>query len=239
MTPDKFEEELPQELVEAISKTFSEDGSLPSKELFEKHISDPFKMDPALIGADGVYNNTRIGSFLSSFRIRDMYLKKAFVVYNYEFMKAVKAFCEMNNIRSVSEVLCGTGWLSHWMRKYKVPVKHSVDNKTWKSFQPESYLPLVKEQDAVEHVKKCRKVDMFVMSWPYMDPTAANIWKAMKPGTLLLYIGEWHGGCTADNEFFELTEGHDVSNETKGFKEIQDSFVQFWGIHDEPILFKK
>ena len=70
-----------------------------------------------------------------------------------------------------------------------------------------------------------------------MSDFATQIWKAMRADQYLLYIGEQPGGCTADDEFFELVEDHEVDTPlTEG---MGRSFVSFWAMHDFPHLFKK
>ena len=120
------------------------------------------------------------------------------------------------------------------MRKYGIPLVHAVDNKTWKY---ENYLSTIVQDDAVEFVKRSGDADMFVLSWPYMNPLAAMIWKNMKPGQYLLYIGEGQGDCTANYEFFELTQDHRVDDEK--FRKVEDSFVRFAMLSDGPELYLK
>lgn len=217
---------VPNDVQKCVKKTFDAKArSLPSRNEIYKYVNEP-----GSLGGD-------VDRFMIPFAIRELYLENSFVAYNHEFMVALWELCQALEIKRVSEVLCGTGWLSHWMKKYNIPVKHSVDNKTWPRYNGKQFLRLVKRMDAVKHVKRCRKVDMFVMSWPYMDPVAAEVWKAMKPGAYLLYIGEDLGGCTADDEFFRITEGCVI--ETNETNMLEDAFVRFWGIHDRPVLFRK
>jgi len=230
---------LPRELSAVIKRTFDKKApSLPSGKLIRQYVNDDYIFSKPDKEKDKLKFD--FDKFMVPMVIRDNYLQHAFVAYNDELLTAMTMFCAANRIKSVSEVLCGTGWFSHWMKRYGIPVKHSVDNKSWIKYKRDNrFLPIVKEMDAAQHVRRCRTVQLFVMSWPYMDPVAANVWKAMKPGNLLLYIGEGHGGCTANDEFFELAGPHEVSDEVEGFSAIQDSFVRFWGLHDRPILYRK
>ena len=222
---------IPQEILNTVKQTFDKTAKkLPSRNAIHKYTTNAFALGDSP------------DSFMIPFVMRELYLENSFVAYSDEFMTALKNFCHANGISSVAEVLCGTGWLSHWMKKYKIPVKHSVDNKSWPRYEGRQYMRHVKRMDAVKHVKRCRSVELFVMSWPYMDPVAANVWKAMRPGSYLLYIGEDRGGCTADDEFFDLVGEHEVTDDTyeTGFLDkMKESFVTFWGIHDEPRLFLK
>ncbi len=135
------------------------------------------------------------------------------------------------HINKIVQLSCGPGWFTYWLRKYGILVEKCVDNFTWKeSFKNKSYLSFVEKGDSIE-AAKVDNVEMFILSWPYMDSVAANIWKEMKRGKYLLYIGEEKGGCTADDEFFNLIENKEIQ---RGFP-----FLSFPNIHDRPILFQK
>jgi hypothetical protein len=63
------------------------------------------------------------------------------------------------------------------------------------------------------------------LCWPsYNEPWAAQSLSCYS-GDLLIYAGEGQGGCTADDEFFELRDA--------GWEEISESpkHVSYWGIH--------
>lgn len=64
-----------------------------------------------------------------------------------------------------------------------------------------------------------------LLCWPpYEEPMAALALKAFR-GDTLIYIGEGHGGCTADDEFFALLgDGWDEAS-------VSPLHVSFWGIH--------
>ena len=217
------ERELSPELIEIIERTFDTKSELlPSRTLLDPYFKQL---------------NVKNGSYLKSFYIREHYLKHCFVAYNHEFMKSLSILMKANGIESAVELCAGTGWLSHWMQKYGLDVK-ATDNKSWSKYKKSNnFLPLVKKQDAVKAVKANRKTKLFILSWPYMDEVATRIWKAMKPGQMLLYIGEGHGGCTASDSFFRAVEGHEKY--LLGITELDDNFLRFSGIHDRPQLYRK
>jgi hypothetical protein len=64
-----------------------------------------------------------------------------------------------------------------------------------------------------------------LLCWPsYGAGFAASALKAFR-GDMLVFIGEGHGGCTADDEFFELLDaGWDEAS-------VSPRHVSFWGIH--------
>ena len=73
--------------------------------------------------------------------------------------------------------------------------------------------------------------DTVILSWPpYDNSLAADIWQAMRPNSTLIYIGEWKGGCCADDDFFE-----DVAP----FVEERVKILQWEHIHDEMVIIKK
>jgi hypothetical protein len=223
---------ISEDLYNAIASTFDQHTEkLPKRDLILPFV-EPYKdrsLDEVIKGMKDVRGA------MVPFAVRDLYLKNAFVVYTDEMLTAIKGFCDAKQMKLVHEVCCGTGWLSHWMRKYGVPMGEAVDNKTWKY---EAYLPIVRQEDAAKFVKRSGDADMFVLSWAYMNPLAARIWKNMKPGQYMLYIGEGRGGCTADDEFFQLTDGKQIQDD-EDFNKIDDAFVQFYGLHDRPELYQK
>lgn len=228
-----YEELIPNEIMFEIEKTFDLNSSkLPSKEILKKHIKASFFDLTDEEKRDHI-------KYIMPMVIRDSYLENAFVAYTDEMLSALKAFVDKRGIKKIHELCCGTGWFSHWMRKYGINVETAVDNKSWAHYKAlNNFLEIVKKEDAIRFVRKNPDADMFVLSWPYMDPTARNIWDSMRPGQLLLYIGENYGGCTADEHFFVAIQGHEI-NDDDMFEKIKDGFVQFRGINDEPRLFKK
>lgn len=230
-------EYVDKNVLNAINRTFDINAEkLPSREIIAPHLKDPYR-DLFSVGAikDIMTDENK---WLTPFAIREVYLEHSFVAYNDEMLKAIKVFCDKHKMKVVHELCCGTGWFSHWMKKYGVPLKEAVDNKTWARYKNyNKFLPIVKKDDAVRFVKKNQDADMFILSWPYMDPVAHMIWKAMKPGQYLFYIGEDYGGCTADEGFHNAVESHRVDDEE--FNKITEAFLQFNGLHDVPVLYRK
>jgi SAM-dependent methyltransferase len=82
-----------------------------------------------------------------------------------------------------------------------------------------------------------------LMSWPdYDSDNAFKIACKMKPGQILIYQGESKGGCTADDNFFDL-----IDDETQFFEliemyyilnEYHVNFSQI-GIHDHWRIYRK
>jgi len=231
-------ETLDQDVTEAIRSTFDlSSEKLPSRKVITQHVRDPYDNLLSIKSIKDIIKDEN--KWMSPFVIREMYLEHSFVAYNDEMLTAMKKFCDKKKMKVVHELCCGTGWFSHWMKKYGIPLKEAVDNKTWAHYKKSNnFLPIVKQEDAVRFVKQAEDADMFVLSWPYMDPLAHMIWNAMKPGQYLLYIGESYGGCTADDGFFNAVERYEIKND-KDFDKIAKSFIQFNGLHDRPELYKK
>lgn len=229
--------EIDQAVKKVINQTFDlKSEVLPSGEILKPFLKDPFDMSFAKGIIDVMLDDK---SFLTPYYIREMYLEHAFVAYTDEMLKALKTFCDSKGLKHVNELCCGTGWFSHWMKKYGIQLKNAVDNKTWSSYKEhDKFLPIVKKDDAVQFVRNNPEADMFVLSWPYMDPLARMIWDNMRSGQYMLYIGEGPGGCTADDSFFQAVHRHEITN-NKEFNKVQKTFIQFRGLHDRPELYLK
>jgi hypothetical protein len=224
-------------ITEMVALTFDlSSDKLPSREVLMPHLRDPYS-EVSLNAIKDILSDEN--KWMTPYAIREMYLDHAFVAYNDELLTALKKFCDRKKMKIVHEVCCGTGWFSHWMRKYGIPLDKAIDNKTWATYKMDnSFLPIVTQDDAVRFVKRSGDADMFVLSWPYMNPLAHMIWKAMKPGQYLLYIGEGKGGCTADSGFFHATGSYQITDD-KDFNKVTNAFIRFRGLHDRPELYLK
>lgn len=71
-----------------------------------------------------------------------------------------------------------------------------------------------------------------------MDDNAYKCLKLMRevnPKAKMIYIGEWSGGCTADDNFFEILKL--IKNDTK-FYEAVKNYLTWYCLHDRPYLIK-
>ncbi len=135
--------------------------------------------------------------------------------------------------KTVVELCAGSGWLSHWLKKYGVNVTATTDDMSWhKSGRLKNILPLVENMDALTAISTY-PADIYILSWPYMDDTALKIWEALPAGSTLLYIGEGPHGCTADEAFFESVDIYADSSIW-----IRN-FMRFQGLHDYATLIPK
>ncbi len=170
---------------------------------------------------------------VDNYKIRNIYTDVMFPILNEEFIEDLATYLNQN-FECTTELMCGTGWLSHWLKKYGcTSLYKSIDNKSWGNFK--QWLPLVEDGDAVEYVKGSKE-GCFILSWPYMDCNAYKIWENMSSGQTLIYIGEDEGGCTADYDFFKATRGSyqkDISFE------LNEHFINFGMVYDRIFVFKK
>lgn len=170
---------------------------------------------------------------LKELRLRDLYTNIG--MYGFVSWRWVNPFVEWLNGRKVLEVMAGRGWLSHALRLKGVEVI-ATDNFSWGNTRGwKEPLTEVIECDAVESVKLFGdKIDVLVMSWPYMDNTAFQVIKELhrvNPKALVVYIGE-NGGCTADDEFhdhFELLDDPE-------FEKADKMYQRWYGLHDYLML---
>ena len=134
--------------------------------------------------------------------------------------------------RRVLEVMAGAGWLARALREKGIEMI-ATDNGSWPNARGWALQTEVEELDAIAAIQKyAAKTDILLMSWPYMDDIAyksIKLWEKMKPGALTIYIGEWEGGCTADDKFFK----HFEPVEDYTFQQVTGKFVAWWGMHDE------
>jgi len=169
----------------------------------------------------------------NTYSIRQEYCNYSFSILSHEFMTSLKELVNKYNFKDIHELSCGIGWFTYWSRKYGINTKEAVDDYSWKHCK--EFLPLVTKKDSIQHVKDNPQVDLFILSWPYMDAVAERIWTLMKPGQYLLYIGEGEGGCTANDTFFSKVAGQEIEVDS----DISKNCISFWGIHDCPYLYRK
>lgn len=166
--------------------------------------------------------------------IRDAYIKECgFTLISEDWIKPLVKWI---GDRPCLEVMAGTGWLSYALSTYGVKIK-ATDNFSW-CMKYTRIHKLVENLDAIQAINKYgSQVKFIIMSWPYMDNTAFQVLKQMReinPKCRLIYIGEWWGGCTADDEFFELAEVCKVQS----FENAVKNYKRWSGINDSITLIK-
>ena len=169
--------------------------------------------------------------FMMSSIFKDFYKTNSYFILTHELINSIKVMIDDMKFTKVVELSSGCGWFTYWMRKYGINILDCIDKKGWAL----KYLPIVKQYDSIQYVKENQDVELFILSWPYMDSTAYRIWDAMNKGQYLLYIGEWKGGCTANDQFFDEISSHIVDDKW----DVRLSFIAFHMLHDTINLFKK
>lgn len=133
------------------------------------------------------------------------------------------------------EVACGSGWLTERLRERQLDVI-GVDNHSGRYGFPQYKNAVV--EDAVFYIQKAN-FDVLVMTWPdYNTSFAHDIVETMPSGTVLVYQGENHGGCTADDAFFDYLNNY--CRELQGISDALNKYrINFMGIHDFWMVFQK
>ncbi len=167
--------------------------------------------------------------------VRESYVGQSFVLLTDEFLHSLQRLCA--DFASIVELGAGIGWLGHWLGKYGVTIQASIDNKSWPAFRHDQYLDIVQEMNSLEYLPLHPEVELFILAWPGEDNLATRIWQGLHSGQHLLYIGEEKGGCTANDSFFDLIQGHEIENAATW--EMKESFLSFDDFHDQAYLYKK
>ena len=139
--------------------------------------------------------------------------------------------------RKCLEVMAGRGWLSLALQSQGVNII-PTDDYSWIDIQCEEFVTKVEKIDAIDAVKKYGKdIEILICAWPYMDDVAFRTITALyeiNPNVLIIYIGEFNGGCTADDSFHE----HFKIIKDDNFNIIANNYQQWQGLHDSLYLGK-
>lgn len=170
--------------------------------------------------------------FITS-KVRYIYACYSFALLTHQFLLSIKEAVETLNIKTLMDVGCGTGWFAYWLRKYGVTVTEAVDNFSWK-YHRGKRLDFVKKMDGTKAIQTLPKTDMIILSWPNYDSNFATlVWNFLNKGQYLLFIGEWEGGCTGNDSFFQA-----MDKEGKFIQSIAN-YNAFFGLHDRAMIIKK
>ena len=179
---------------------------------------------------------------VASFQLRERIIpKQGFALLTMKWLRELAVWI---GDRTCVELMAGCGSLSYGLQQLGVNI-HATDNFTWGtdgmvtcSWNIErNYWTSIENIDCVDAVEKYSSVDLYIMSWAYMDDTAYRTLLKMRevnPNAMMVFIGEDYGGCTADDNFFETLI--DVEDET--FAIVKCKFVSFPTVHDYPRLIK-
>lgn len=134
------------------------------------------------------------------------------------------------------EIMAGTGSLSYYLNNKGIDIV-ATDNCQWQSDGRWGSKPWcnIEQIDCIDAIEKYRDREVIIISWPYMDSNAYRSLLKMRevnPNAKMIYIGEWIGGCTANDNFFEEINVIDDIN-INNANEYYNSWI---GIYDRIYL---
>lgn len=153
-------------------------------------------------------------------------------MYAFVSKRWIEPFAAWIGDRRILEVMSGAGHIAYALENYGVKAL-ATDNMTW--LEDGGWTPLVEIEklDAVEAVEKYgAEVDIVLVSWPFMDDTAYRVLKKLhdvNPAAVLVYIGEYGGGCTADAQFHRHL---DLIDNDDGFNKASKCYQHWAALHD-------
>lgn len=161
--------------------------------------------------------------------IRNDFLQKfGFAICTGKAIKAISAFAP------IVEVGAGCGYWSYELRKAGVDVIATEPNpgQKWnEKMEPWPIWTEMEKLDGVEAVQKYPTRNLLTV-WPSYDDPWAQYTLQKFTADYVLYIGEGHGGCTADDGFHKLLD--------KDFEEAEYVEIpQFFGIHDSLQIYRR
>lgn len=137
--------------------------------------------------------------------------------------------------RNIIEVGAGSGFWAHQLRRVGVDVIATDLHTALNNYRQKigAHSPVIR-MSAIEAIKAYPDRDVLAI-WPcYRRNWLEKAIDHMKPGQLLLYVGEGRGGCTATDGFFRKTSHPRV------FDTVEEHYLAQWpGIHDNLIVFRK
>lgn len=169
---------------------------------------------------------------------RDAFIKlQGFSLVSKNWIKELLPYL---NGKKVLEVMAGYGTISYALQSEGINVI-AIDDYSWKDdyrcFNKNLLWADVENLDVIKAINKYVP-DVIIMSWPpYNEDVAYRTIMEMRkvnPNCEMIYIGEREGGCTADDDFFEVVEFID-----NVFIDKANKFYTSWNfIHDKVMLVK-
>ena len=151
-------------------------------------------------------------------------MRKHFFVKPY--WKWIKKLSKRLENKYTVEICAGTGMLTLALESLGIDIK-AVDNNKRK-------LPQITEIifDDAEHHLQYNKYDVMICCWPEMDNSfykSCNNFLEKNPEGEIIYCGEWEGGCTANDKFFE----------NYNLVDLDIGYTSCFGLHDNFFLVYK
>lgn len=170
------------------------------------------------------------------FSVRNIYVKEfGYVALTDKFVSNLSSILVGHK---VLEVGAGTGFLAHLLSEKGTDI-FAIDKKISNNdYQLNHHYYEVFEDDAITHLQSAKNFyDSVLMSWPpYESSMAFEVLQSMHSGQQLIYIGEGIGGCTGDDDFFDLLDKKATFNKEKTSIVARD-FLSFPSIHDNPVVY--
>ena len=175
--------------------------------------------------------------------LRDLYVQHyGFVALNKNLINYLSSI--MQNDR-VIEVGAGTGFLAKHLQEKNInllPVDNAISDmdKYTNHYGFRKTFTDILETDAINYFKENKhNFDTILMVWPPLyEELSSEIFKEMSVGQKLIYIGESKGGCTGNDDFFNLLSekailDYELSKKTNG------NFTSFSLIKDNIYIYEK
>lgn len=176
-----------------------------------------------------------IGDYISSFSLREGWMKKG--MYAFVSWEWVIPFARWIGNKKCLEVMAGAGWLAKALREKEINII-ATDDYSWSSKWGHKVLTDITEMNALTAIKQFgHECDILIISWPWMDSSAYKAIKKMNevnPKSLIVYIGEGEGGCTANESFFNHFQEIDDGE----FNKAAQKYKSWYGLHDQLLLGK-
>jgi hypothetical protein len=138
--------------------------------------------------------------------------------------KAIREICNFAAGELILEVGAGICFWAFLIRKAGNCIIASDNLSSHESTTDNSFIPEMFVMDGVQAVQT-HKTNVLFMCWPgFEDPMAVDSLRAFT-GDKFIYIGEDRGGCTANDEFFDLLD--------KDWSKVANIDIPSWfGIYD-------
>lgn len=165
----------------------------PNDSLYSKNIYNAIENRPKKTWLKAVKDMPQEDVLLLS-GYRDIAVQEyAWAIPNLKALKAIKKYSP------IIELGAGSGYWAYELNKIKTQIK-AFDNFSWKEEFIKSWYPVKKGTPSI--IQKYPNRTLLLIWPPQKDNFAINCLKYYK-GNTLIYVGEDHGGCTANDAFFE------------------------------------